>query len=75
MARTARISDDEILRARKLRDEAITADELREALSVLMMALPVHVPIGKFPQVEGQKLTKTKKTSRPNDFLLLDGVM
>ena len=38
MARTPRISDDEILRARKLRDEAITADELREAMSVLMMA-------------------------------------
>lgn len=38
MARTARISDEEIQRARKLRDEAHSVADLRSALSVLLMA-------------------------------------
>jgi transposase len=37
MARTIRFTEDEIMKARKLRDEATTATELRQALSVLMM--------------------------------------
>jgi transposase len=37
MARTVRFSDDEVLRAKKLRDEACTATELRRALSVILM--------------------------------------
>jgi transposase len=38
MARTVRISDDEIMQARKLREQATTAKELRKALSVLLIA-------------------------------------
>lgn len=38
MARTVRISDEEIQHARKLRDEARSVAELRSALSVLLMA-------------------------------------
>lgn len=36
MARTARISNDELEQARQLRDQAKTATELRKALSVLL---------------------------------------
>jgi transposase len=38
MARKAHISDEELQRARTLRDKASTATELRSALSVLLMA-------------------------------------
>lgn len=38
MARTVKYTKDEILQAQKLRDEATTATELRQALSVLLMA-------------------------------------
>jgi transposase len=38
MSRTARVTNEEIRHARKLRDEAITAAELRKALSVLLIA-------------------------------------
>lgn len=38
MARIMHITEEEISQARKLRDEAITAAELRKALSVLLMA-------------------------------------
>ncbi len=38
MARTACISDEEIARARQLRDSATTVTELRKALSVLLVA-------------------------------------
>lgn len=38
MARTARISNDELVQARQLRDQAKTAAELRKALSVLLTA-------------------------------------
>lgn len=38
MARTVRITEEEIQQARRLREEATTAAELRKALSVLLMA-------------------------------------
>ncbi len=38
MARTARFSDEEVARARQLRDKATTVMELRKALSVLLIA-------------------------------------
>jgi len=38
MARTARYSDEEVARARELRDKATTVMELRKALSVLLVA-------------------------------------
>src|SRR4030042_86863 len=38
MARTARFSDEEVARARELRDKATTVMELRKALSVLLIA-------------------------------------
>jgi len=38
MARTARFSEEEIARARELRDKAMTVNELRKALSVLLVA-------------------------------------
>ena len=38
MARTARFSDEEIARARELRDKATTVMDLRKALSVLLVA-------------------------------------
>ena len=38
MARTARFSDEEIAKVRKLRDKAATVMELRKALSVLLAA-------------------------------------
>lgn len=38
MARTARISNDELVQARQFRDQATTATELRKALSVLLTA-------------------------------------
>jgi transposase len=38
MARTARFSDEEVAKARELRDKATTVTELRKALSVLLVA-------------------------------------
>jgi hypothetical protein len=38
MARTARFSEEEVARARELRDKASTVAELRKALSVLLIA-------------------------------------
>ena len=38
MARTARFLDEEIARARQLRDKAVTVMDLRKALSVLLVA-------------------------------------
>lgn len=38
MARTAYIGDDELIKARKLRDQAASAMDLRKALSVLLVA-------------------------------------
>jgi hypothetical protein len=38
MARIARFSDEEVARAREMRDEAATVMELRKALSVLLVA-------------------------------------
>ena len=38
MARTARFSEEEVARARELRDKAMTVMELRKALSVLLVA-------------------------------------
>jgi len=38
MARTASFTDEEIMKARQLREQATTAKDLRKALSVLLVA-------------------------------------
>src|SRR3972149_6424855 len=52
MARTARISNDELEQARQLRDQAKTATELRKALSVLLTT-ELNLGTGKAAEILG----------------------
>lgn len=69
MARTARISNDELVQARQLRDQAKTAAELRKALSVLLTA-ELNLEAGKAAEILGvsqRTLFRNRSSFRTQD--------